>query len=270
MCPHCRAFIDPKARVCPYCENEVAAPAWKRAEPATALRGLIPQANFTTLIILTLNIGVFIASVILSMKRGDGSGFLDVSGEVLHAFGGKDRYFTILRGQWWRLVTAGFLHAGLFHVLMNSWVLSSLGPHAEEVFGTARFLVIYVVSSVMGFLASLFWSPSLSIGASAACCGLIGAMMAHGRRSGSRMIWSFYLQWIIMIAVIGLLPLFNVDNAAHFGGFAAGFALGYLAGTPRIARPIETVWNVAAGASMATVAVSFLLAYQWLSRGLNL
>jgi hypothetical protein len=115
---------------------------------------------------------------------------------------------------------------------MNSWVLLDLGSHAEQVFGTSRYLVIYLISSVFGFVASLFWSPMIpSIGASAAACGLIGAMMAYGYRSGSGMIWSFYLRWILLIAVIGLLPGFNIDNAAHFGGFVAGFVVAYLAGT---------------------------------------
>lgn len=263
MCPHCRAFIDPKERVCPYCENEVGKPAWKRVEPPTAMRGLIPQTHFTTVIILLINFGLFAATLIMSMKGGD-SGF-SVDGRVLRLFGAKDTFF-ILHGEWWRLITAGFLHAGVFHILMNSWVLFDLGSRAEEVFGTARFLVIYLASSVAGFTASMFWSPfSLSIGASAAVCGLIGAMLAYGYRTGSSFIWSMYLRWIIFIAIIGLLPGFNIDNAAHLGGAVAGFVLAYLAGTPRIVpHPIESVWRVAAVGAVFLVGVSFFLAYQQL------
>jgi len=266
MCPHCRAFIDPKARVCPYCENEVGKPAWTRQDTGSALRGLIPQTHFTTVIILTLNFGLFVASLILSMKLS-GASMLSIPVGVLVEFGAKYGPLIVREEQWWRLVTAGFLHGGVFHILMNSWVLLDLGSHAEEVFGTARYLVIYLVSSTFGFVASLFWSPMVpSIGASAAACGLIGAMMAYGYRSGSGMIWSFYLRWILLIGVIGLLPGFNIDNAAHLGGFVAGFAMAYLAGTGRIAGPVETIWKVAAGAAVAVVAVSFLLAYQSLSR----
>lgn len=269
MCPHCRAFIDSKARVCPYCENEVGKPSWTREDAGTALRGLIPQTHFTTVIILTLNFGIFAASLILSMKLAGGS-MLSIPVGVLVEFGAKYGPLIVREEQWWRLVTAGFLHGGVFHILMNSWVLLDLGSHAEQVFGTARYLVIYLIASVFGFVASLFWSPlSPSIGASAAACGLIGAMMAYAHRSGSGMIWSFYLRWILLIAVIGLLPGFNIDNAAHFGGFAAGFVMAYLAGTPRIPGPVETVWNVAAGAAVAVVAVSFVLAYQSLSRALS-
>ena len=108
-----------------------------------------------------------------------------------------------------------------------------------------------------------------SIGASAAACGLIGAMMAYAHRSGSGMIWSFYMRWILLIVVISFIPGFNIDNAAHLGGFVSGFALGYLAGTPGGARAIEMSWNVAAGVAVAVVAVSLVLAYQSLSGALT-
>jgi membrane associated rhomboid family serine protease len=126
--------------------------------------------------------------------------------------------------------------------------------------------MIYIVSTAFGFVVSLFWSPyGVSIGASAAACGLIGAMMAYGYRSGSGMIWSFYLRWMLLIAVIGLLPGFHIDNAAHFGGFAGGFVVAFLAGTAGYNRSVETAWNVAAGAGVAVVAVCFVLAYRFLS-----
>ncbi len=228
MCPHCRAFSDPKDRVCEYCGHEVGKPFANRPEAAAAaIRGFFPQAQSTTSIILFINFAVFVATLILTYKvTGDAGGlFGGIDGGVLRVFGAKDAYF-IARGEWWRLVTAGFLHAGVFHILMNSWVLFDLGSRVEEIFGTARFLVIYLVSSAFGFWVSLLWSPlTYSIGASAAACGLIGAMLAYARRTGSSMMWSFYMRWIIMIAIIGLFPGFSIDNAAHFGGFAAGFAL---------------------------------------------
>lgn len=271
MCPHCRAFIDPKARRCEYCGNEVGQAFAARPDPSMALRGLIPQTHFTTFIILAINFALFAATLIMTMKTtGSGGLFAGVDGRVLRLFGAKDAYF-ILHGEWWRLVTAGFLHAGVFHILMNSWVLFDLGSRVEELFGTARYLTIYLLSSVFGFVVSLFWSPmSLSIGASAAACGLIGAMLAYARFTGSSMIWSFYLRWAIFIVIIGLLPGFHIDNAAHLGGGVAGFALGYLAGTPRFGHPIESFWKATAGLCLVIVAVSFFMAYQSLARAIFL
>jgi len=271
MCPHCRAFIDPSDKVCEYCGNEVARPQPVKTGNETALKGLIPETHYTTFIILAVNFVLFIATLILSMKRaggGDFSLFGGVDGHVLRIFGAKDAFFILRGGEWWRLVTAGFLHAGVFHILMNTWVLFDLGARVEEFYGTARYLVIYLFSSVAGFTLSMFWSPmSLSIGASAAACGLIGAMLAYGRRTGSSMIWSFYLRWAIFIAIIGLLPGFHIDNAAHLGGGAAGFALGWFAGSPRWGGAGETVWKAAAGLAMAATAVAFFFAYQSVVRG---
>jgi rhomboid protease GluP len=267
MCPHCRAFVDPKSKVCEYCGQPIGKPSWQRPDPSKALGGLVLQSHFTTFIILFLNFALFAATLILTMKSRDGSvGLLGgIDGEVLFMFGAKERFSILVRGEWWRLVTAGFLHGGVLHILMNSWVLFDLGARVEDLYGTSRYLVIYLVSSVFGFMASMVWSSSLSIGASAAACGLIGAMVAYGRRTGSSVIWSFYLRWALMILAIGLfLPV--IDNAAHIGGFVAGFALGYVAGTPQHGSPVESAWKAAAGVALAVVAVSFFFAYQFLSR----
>ena len=261
ICSNCRAFIDPKHKVCEYCGAEVAARKWAPA-PSSAISSLIPQDNFTTIILLLVNFGLFVATLVMTMKSGsDGGLFAGIDMTVLRLFGAKDAFF-IAHGEWWRLVTAGFLHAGVFHLLMNSWVLFDLGMMAEQTFGTSRFLVIYFVSSVFGFIASMYWSPyAISVGASAAVCGLIGAMIAHSYRSGGGF-GSFYVRWAVLIIVIGLMPGFHIDNAAHIGGMAAGFVIGYFAGTPQPASAGEPLWTVAAGVSLAVVAASFYLAYQ--------
>ena len=147
MCPNCRAFIDPSHKTCEYCGSEVGARKWEPA-PSSALSGLIPQDNFTTIILLVVNFGLFIATLVMTMKSSSGNVglFAGIDMTVLRHFGAKDASL-IAQGEWWRLVTAGFLHAGVFHILMNSWVLFDLGMMAEQTFGTARFLVIYFVSS---------------------------------------------------------------------------------------------------------------------------
>ena len=262
MCPNCRAIIDHKNKVCEYCGAEVAARQWQPA-PSSPLSGLVPQDNLTTIILLLVNFGLFVATLVMTMKSASGGGGLlaGIDPTVLRHFGAKDAAL-IKQGDWWRLVTAGFLHGGVFHILMNSWVLFDLGMMAERTFGTSRFLVIYFVSSIFGFIASMYWSPyTPSVGASAAVCGLIGAMIAHGYRSGSGFD-SFYVRWVVLIIVIGLMPGFHIDNAAHFGGMAAGFVIAYFAGTPRPASAAEPLWTVAAGASLAVVAASFYFAYQ--------
>src|SRR5262249_36445906 len=158
-----------------------------------------------------------------------------------------------------------FLHGGLMHIAMNMWVFYDLGPQVEEIYGTHRYLVIYLLSSAGGFLASVYWSNSLSIGASAALFGLIGAMIAFGVRSKSSMgmaIRGIYVRYAIGGLLFGLLPYFHIDNAAHIGGLATGFAVAYFAGTPRLISSLsETAWRWAAWAAAAVTAWCFLKMY---------
>jgi len=203
------------------------------------------------------------------MKLGADNGLMDVDGRALVAFGAK--YVpAIAAGQWWRLVTAGFLHGGLIHIFMNSWVLFSVGAQVEETYGSARYLVLYFVSNAVGFLASAYFSPHLSVGASAALFGLIGAMIAAGMRSNTAMgaaIRAQYTQWVIYMLIIGLLPFFNIDTAAHIGGLAGGFAIAWLMDTPgTVARWTDTLWRILAGVCLTLTALSFGLMLRSLLR----
>lgn len=264
MCPHCRAFITNKDRVCPYCHEPVGPRAIDARSPADFLGGLIPHARMTTTIFLMLNVALYLATVATSMSAGNGSAFMNLDLLTLYRFGAKFRA-EILGGQWWRLLTAGFLHGGLFHIGMNMWVLMDLGAQVEEVYGTSRYVVFYLLSSAGGFLLSTYWSDAPSVGASAALFGLIGAMIALGVRSRTSMgaaIRGMYIRWAIYGLLFGLLPYFRIDNAAHLGGLATGFVLAYIADTPRLhAAPREQGWRIAAALSVALTAYCFLKMY---------
>jgi rhomboid protease GluP len=264
MCPNCRAFITTDDKVCPYCGVRVGPRAVDRRNPGEILGGLIPHARFTTVLILLINTGLYVATALYSMRAGRG-GFMDIDGQTLVNFGAMFPPY-IHAGQWWRLVTAGFLHGGIIHILMNSWVLFDLGAQTEEFFGTSRMLVIYFAATVVGFYASEHFA-FLSVGASAGIFGLIGSMIAFGITEGSAMgaaLRSFYIRWAIFGLVLSFLP--NVDIAAHVGGLAAGFAIGYLAGTTRMRMRTEILWRVAAGLSIAITALAFAAMFIWMLR----
>jgi rhomboid protease GluP len=223
------------------------------------LGGLIPHARFITMLILLINTGMYLATVLYSTRTEAHGGGLELDGQTLALFGAK-WVPGILAGQWWRFITAGFLHGGIMHILMNTWVLFDLGAQVEETYGGSRYIVLYLVSTVTGFLASFYWSPTLSIGASAGLCGLIGAMIALGVRDRSSFgagMRRHYIQWAIYILMIGLLPFFAVDNAAHIGGLAGGFIVGYIAGTPGFSTAIERIWQIAAGVAVAVTGLAF-------------
>ncbi|HLK70133.1 MAG TPA: rhomboid family intramembrane serine protease [Bryobacteraceae bacterium] len=262
MCPHCRAFITTRDRTCPYC-GETVGPRVADQRDSSPIGGLIPQVRFNTIIILVINFGLFLATSLYSMNSGRGSA-MGLDGLTLIEFGAM--YSQLIHGgEWWRLVTAGFLHGGLIHILMNSWVLFDLGAQVEEIYGASRMLTIYFVSSTFGFYVSSLMKPGPSIGASAALCGLIGAMLALGVRDRSgygAAIRAVYIRWIVYILLFSFLP--GVDMAAHVGGLAGGFGLAYLAGDPRhSSTATERLWRVAAFCCILITVASFLMMYLW-------
>jgi rhomboid protease GluP len=268
MCPNCRAFITADDKICPYCQAQVGARSMEQRSSPDVLGGLIPHHRFVTMVILLINTGLYLAMMLRMTQQGS-SGFGDPDMQTLVDFGAKYAPYIIGRGEWWRLITAAFLHGGLLHILMNSWVMFDLGPQVNVAFGTPRFLAIYFASSVTGYLASLYFSAAISIGASAGLCGLIGAMIALGTRDRSAFgaaLRRQYIQWMVYLLIFGLLPGFNVDNAAHIGGVVGGFVVAYLAGTPGFNAAIENFWRLAAGLSVAATAYAFFQMFLHLTR----
>ncbi len=266
MCPNCRAFVTTGDRECPYCEAKLGDRAIDRRMPADILGGLIPHARFTTVMILVVNFGFYLATAIYSIQAGNEGGFMDIDGRTLYDFGAKFRD-AVLAGHWWRLITAGFLHGGMMHIVMNSWVLFDLGTQIEELYGTSRLLAIYFVSTVSGFMASTFWSSSLSVGASAGIFGLLGAMLAYGMTHRTAMgaaVKAMYGRYVVYGLLFGLIPMFRVDNAAHLGGLAGGFCCSWLAGVPGLVVTWkERFWRAAAGVSMTLTVMAFLQMFVW-------
>jgi rhomboid protease GluP len=183
-----------------------------------------------------------------------------INTRVLVELGAKSPLI-IIQHQWWRLVTAIFLHAGLLHIGMNLWCLFDLGPQVESLFGASKFTVFYLVTGVAGFFLSLLWNPfGTSVGASGAVCGLIGVLIGASFHHGGigKMYRSMLWRWVIYILIFGLF--FAVDNAAHIGGLASGLALGYVvpeSDSETVAG--ENLWNVLALFSVVIIAGSFAL-----------
>jgi len=261
MCPNCRAFITTSDKVCPYCDIKLGAPAAARRAPADLLGGLIPQARFTTIVILLINAGFYLAEELPGLLHSGSVGL------PIFQAGAKFGPY-IHEGQWWRLITAGFLHGGILHLLMNSWVLFDLGAATEEAYGTSRYLVIYLLSTITGFYGSYLWNPATaSVGSSAGIFGLLGAMIALGVRdktSYGAALRAHYVQWGIYAILLSAL-FAQTDNAAHIGGVAGGFAVAYVAGTPRLTGNGERLWQFAGAAAVGITAVAFALMFRWMS-----
>jgi rhomboid protease GluP len=260
MCPNCRAFITVSDRVCPYCGAQIGPRAIDLRSSQLAA-SMMPRANLTSMVILTVNVFCFLLELIVSARFFHTSPVQGVAGQVVLLLGGKVPQLIYGYGQWWRLITAGFLHGGFVHLAMNSYALWILVTEVEQFYGTSRLIVAYVFSTFTGFLASLLFSPAFSLGASAAAFGLIGIMLAMSIRHRSdplvQLVRSQYTQWVIFSLVLSLMP--GVDLAAHIGGFIGGFLVGAAGGLPGLPNaPKETFWKVLAGVAIVVVLWAFL------------
>jgi rhomboid protease GluP len=266
MCPSCRALIDRSAKVCPMC-GAVTGPMRARGSPNSEpgkILGVIPIPTSATSALAAACVAMYALEWYLSQRAGSQArgmlGLPGISPMVMLRLGGKFGPL-IFAGQWWRLVTAIFLHAGLVHIGMNLWCLFDLGPEVESLFEVPKFIVLYLVTGVFGYIVSLWWSPGvLSIGASGAIMGLIGVLigasfhLGHLGKEYRSMLW----KWVIYIFIFGLF--FAVDNAAHFGGLALGLLLGYVipTGEPQTLAE-QKLWNTLAVISILVIAGSFAL-----------
>ena len=229
MCPACGTLVGSTARKCHECGANL---TFSLAAASRSLSGLLPTESPITYIIVGLNFLLFVVSLLATMRLSQESGgqglnlFGGINGLVLDRLGAS-RPLVLINGEWWRLVMAIFLHGGILHIAMNTWVLMDIGPQVEEVYGSARYLFLYIATGIAGFLASAI-TGHFSVGASGALMGLIGLMLAITTRRGGaymQMIRGQLIRWVVYILVLGFV-VSGIDNAAHLGGLAAGFLLG--------------------------------------------
>lgn len=187
---------------------------------------------FVTRAILTANVAVF-AVMVLS-----GVGLMSPTLDDLIDWGANFGPRT-LAGQWWRLFTCMFVHAGAIHLAFNMWALWNVGRMVERLVGNFAFLVLYLASGLVGSLASVAWNPFVaSVGASGAVFGVIGALLgfilAHRHAVPSSVfqeIRNSLLFFLVANLVLGMsIP--GIDMAAHVGGLVAGFVCGLVISPP--------------------------------------
>lgn len=209
------------------------------AAASKSLGRLLPQTSPATYAILGFSCIMYLLSFVWTMRisglQQPGGGLFG----ILNGLGGIDFRVLARLGmsfplqvnlqEPWRFVMAVFLHGSLLHIFFNMWVLMDIGPQIEELYGSARYWFIYIVTGIGGYVFSSAIGGRPSIGGSGALLGLIGVMLAitMGRRSaGMRMLRQQLIRWLIYIAIFGFLASGMVDNYAHFGGLATGFLLG--------------------------------------------
>ncbi|MDD2504265.1 MAG: rhomboid family intramembrane serine protease [Clostridia bacterium] len=152
-------------------------------------------------------------------------------GEQLILFGAKVNIL-IAYGQYWRLLTAMFLHIGILHLFFNSYALYIYGPIVESLFGKMKFIVVYLISGLTGSLLSYIFSSSISAGASGAIFGLMGSLLYFGRRNKDIFRRIFGPRLLIIIGFNLFYGFVNpgIDNWGHIGGLIGGYLVGNAVG----------------------------------------
>jgi rhomboid protease GluP len=211
---------------------------------APALRRFGNDLGFVPLVIYGSS-ALYVAMLLGTMLTGGdilggGSplGILSPNNAMALAFGASGAYPVFNYGMWWTVLSAGWLHGSILHILFNMMWVRQLGPATAELYGPGRMIILYTVAGVTGFTAStlagvfLAASPipflrggAVTLGASAPIFGLLGALVYYGRRGGSSIVGGQALQYALVLFIFGLI-MPGVDNFAHAGGFVGGYVGG--------------------------------------------
>ena len=268
-------------------------PGPPHADPETLrfLRAIISRPATFTFVFLVANVFLY-----LLMWLSGGA-----AGDVLRAYGAKVNYLIDHDGQWWRFVTPIFLHVQLppqlvqpgplgwllanMHLLSNMYGLFMLGPYVEKLYGSARFVVFWILTGIAGVVASYLavrpeWAhgalgqflfkpyDTASAGASGALFGLMGVLFVFGIKYSrelpeglKRAFGTGLLPTLCINLFIGYVARQFIDNAAHLGGLVAGMGLALAVGykRPGARGPVAHAWHAAQAACLLLVAVSFVM-----------
>jgi membrane associated rhomboid family serine protease len=165
----------------------------------------------------------------------------------------------IANGDWWRIITGGFLHAGLLHIFFNMYLLYLLGNMLEPAIGSVRFTIIYFVALLAGSLGALIVTPdAVTVGASGAVFGLMGAAAVELRARGINP-FDTGIGGLIVFNLIFSFVLSGISIGGHIGGLIGGAAAGFLfleADKRRIPQQLALAGSVALAVAVAAVAIS--------------
>jgi membrane associated rhomboid family serine protease len=227
ICPDCMT-VTPVGMRCPECARQ------RTPVHRGAGAGLRTGAAPATYALIAINVAAFLAE----LAGGGSAGSFEGGGRLIHDAGLNGP--AVADGEWWRIVTAAFLHAGPLHIALNMFALFILGTLLEPGIGTARFLGVYIVSLLAGSFGALLLDPNeTTVGASGAIFGLMSAAFIVARHRGLEGLASqigFYV--ILNLAFTFGVP--GISVGGHLGGLIGGAlaALLVVYGERRSPRPV--------------------------------
>src|SRR5512133_1890973 len=227
LCPRCRQLIGSEESVCSWCGTPRSAPIWQLVNWSRGAFG----GDWLLSALLTINVLFFALSLLLGATAGGGSLF-SPGQTSLFLLGATGTYPIDQYGRVWTLISASYLHGGLIHLIFNLMALRQIVPMTSSEYGPSRMFTIYTLGGVAGFSLSYLAGVPFTIGASAAVCSLIGAMLYYGKSRGGAYGNAVYRDvggWVISLFVFGLVfP--GINNWGHGGGIIGGIVLGMVLG----------------------------------------
>ena len=204
--------------------------------------------------IIAVNLGLFVWGYVLDAMR---PGMLNGISQYQFDMGLAREFLDA--GEWYRLISSGFLHFGVLHVGMNMFLLFQLSRMLEPTLGSVKFTLVYFASLLGGAAGALILSPNaLTGGASGAVFGMMAAAIVGMRQRGVNPLQTG-LGLTFLINIVLTLAIPNISIGGHFGGALAGAACGVFVLAPaqwRLPRWTEFVMPIAIGVVAAAIAVT--------------
>lgn len=254
ICPDCMTY-GPVGIRCPDHATTGGKTAAPRRAARTASRRLDLYGPFVTVTLIGVNVGVYVLQLLMGSGLNANRGWIYEHGVLVSsAVDSSGHVVGVAEGDWWRLLTASFLHYGIIHLGLNMLVLWFIGPALEEYFGHWRYLLVYVVSGLAGSAGALIWSPNaLTVGASGAIFGIMGAALVLE----ARRIWVFGGQAmglvVVNLAISFLIP--GISIGGHIGGLIGGGLCALAFSSLRRSPALATLSMAAVGVLSVALAV---------------
>ncbi len=229
LCPRCRRLVGSEEAVCSWCGTARSAAWWQFINWS---KGVMVGDDWLVKSLITANVLFFAVSLALSARTGDIGSILSPGQTSLMLLGATGTYPIDHFGRFWTVISANYLHGGIVHLIFNLMALKQIAPWASNEYGASRMFTIYTLGGVIGYVISYFAGVPFTIGASAAVCSLIGALLFYGKSRGGAYGGSVYREvsgWVVSLFVFGLIfP--GINNWGHGGGIIGGIAIGALVG----------------------------------------
>ena len=267
LCPSCGHPAGKDEKTCTRCGARLHGATVHKA--SRLFSALVPEGlPVVTMVYLAACVGLFLVNLkaVHDYQSQYAAEEVMAKNLMLIRYGANFRPLIEGYGEWWRLVTANFLHADVWHIAMNAYGLWVTGNVIEDRFGRARTAFVFLVTGVAGAGLSYLYGSGFAIGASTAGFGAMGFVVGHALRYRGRNTADLrerFIPWLLYGLIITFAST-RVDVFGHLGGLAAGLVFGVILADKQQARRLPAwVWNLVMLACVVVVGWAFYEAAQF-------